>query len=60
MKVKEGEGKGERVWSGAGKERGRRENRAFEKSRVVISASCVCNGGFYAEVFILGKSVVWK
>lgn len=36
------------------------ENRAFEKSRVVISASCVCNGGFYAEVFILGKSVIWK
>lgn len=27
MKVKEGEGKGERVWSGAGKERGRRERR---------------------------------
>ena len=65
MEVKKCEGKGEKVWNRGGEEKRReegerktlemgvrRENSAIEESRVIISASCVCSGGFYVGVFI--------
>ena len=64
MEVKEGERKGERVWNRSGEENrgggeretleigGMRENSALKESRVAISTSCMCSGGFYVRVFI--------
>ena len=46
---KRGEKGGERETLEMGE---RRKNSALEESRVAISASCVCSGGFYVGVFI--------